>query len=257
MEEFAHLNAPAQRLDARAKALVTLVFIVCVMSFPRYQIAALMPFFLYPLAMLALGGIPAGYLFRKILVAAPFALAIALFNPLFDRTPMAVLGPLSISGGWLSFASIMTRFLLTVGAALALVACTGMHRLCAGMERMGMPPIFAVQLLFLHRYLFVVADEGGRMTRSLELRGSRPGALPLRVAGSLLGNLLLRAMDRAHRVFQAMVARGFDGRIRVLHPTRINRNDVAFVLFWCAFFAAARRWNLADGVGRLLTGGIP
>jgi thiol-disulfide isomerase/thioredoxin len=38
---------------------------------------------------------------------------------------MAHLGPLAISGGWVSFASIMLRFVLTVSAALILVAVTG------------------------------------------------------------------------------------------------------------------------------------
>lgn len=254
MEEFARLDEPAQWLDARAKAVVTLAFVVCVMSFPRYQVSALMPFFFYPVALLALGRIPAGYVLRKILVAAPFALAIAIFNPVFDRAPLAAVGPVTISGGWVSFVSVMARFLLTVGAALALVACTGMHRLCAGLERLGMPRVFAVQLLFLHRYLFVVADEGSRMTRSMEMRGARPGALSPPVYGSLLGHLLLRAMARADRVYRGMVARGFDGEIRVLRPTSLRWNDWAFILGWTAFFIAARIWNLAELLGNLLTG---
>ncbi len=256
LEELARLEAPAQRVDARVKAVVTLVFVVCVMSYSRYQVSALMPFFLYPIAMLARGRIPAGYLFRKILMAAPFALAVAVFNPFFDRAPMAALGPVTISGGWLSFASVMLRFLLTVGAALILVACTGMHRLCAGLESLGMPRVFAVQLLFLHRYLFVVAEEGGRMTRSLEMRGARLRALPGRVYGSLLGHLLMRALARADRVYRAMVARGFDGEIRLLRPTSLRGSDWGFLLGWTAFFVAARIWNLADLLGGLLSGGV-
>jgi cobalt/nickel transport system permease protein len=254
LEEFARLDSPAQRLDARAKAAVTLAFVVCVMSFPRHAVSALMPFALFPLTLAALGRIPAGYLFRKILVAAPFALAVAIFNPVFDRAPALAVGPLTLSGGWLSFLSVMMRFLLTVGAALALVACTGLHRLCAGLERLGVPRVFAVQLLFLHRYLFVVADEGGRMTRSMELRGARPGALPLRVAGSVLGHLLLRAMARADRIHRAMTARGFDGEIRLLRPAAARPADWLFIAGWALFFAAARYWNLADLLGRLLTG---
>jgi uncharacterized membrane protein YbhN (UPF0104 family) len=50
-------------------------------------------------------------------------LAVGALNPLLDRRPAAVIGPWVISGGWLSFASVVLRFVLTVGAALALVAC--------------------------------------------------------------------------------------------------------------------------------------
>ncbi len=256
MDELGRLDTPVHRIDARAKAVATILFIAFVMSFPRYEVSALMPFFLYPLALMSLGRIPPGYLFRKILVAAPFAVVIGMFNPFLDREPVAAIGDLVITGGWLSFASILVRFVLTVSAALVLVACTGMNRLCAGLERMGLPRVFAVQLLFLYRYLFVVAAEGARMRRSMQIRAAGSAAVPLRVYGSAVGHLLLRSMARADRVYRAMVSRGFDGEIRVLDPTPAGWADEAFVLGWTAFFAAARTWNLADLLGRLFTGGL-
>lgn len=255
MDELGRLDTPMHRLDARAKIITTLAFIVTVMSFPRYEVSALMPFFIYPFALIALGHIPNGYIPRKILLAAPFALVIGMFNPLLDRQTVAVIGGWSISGGWLSFASIMLRFFLTVSAALTLIACTGIHRLGAGLERLCVPRVFVVQLLFLYRYLFVVADEGARMMRSLELRSAGPRSLRLRVYGSLVGNLLLRSMGRADRVYRAMTARGFDGEIRVLRQTSFQWTDWSFVASWVAFFAFARMWNLADALGHLLAGG--
>ncbi len=254
MDELGRMDTPVHRLDARAKALATLAFIVVVMSFPRHAVSALTPCLLYPVALVALGRIPPDYLFGKILIAAPLALVIGIFNPYFDRQPMAVVGPLVISGGWLSFVSIMLRFALTVGAALALVACTGLHRLGAGLERLGLPRVFVVQLLLLYRYLFVVTDDGARMLRSLELRRAGPQSPRLNVYGSMAGHLLLRSMDRADRIYRAMVGRGFDGEIRTLDRSRFRLADGLFLAGWTAFFVAARGWNLADLLGRLITG---
>lgn len=255
MDEFGRLDTPVHRLDARAKAVTTMVFIVIIMSFPRYEVSALTPFLLYPFALISLGHIPPGYILRKVLMASPFAFAIGIFNPLFDAQPAIFIGPLVISGGWLSFASIMLRFLLTVSAALTLVACTGMYALCAGLERMGLPRVFAVQLLFLYRYLFVVADEGARMMRSLELRSAGLPAPRLSIYGPVAGHLLVRSLARAERVYRAMVARGFSGEIRVMHRTSFRWKDCFFLIGWTAFFGVVRTWNLADYVGRLLTGG--
>ncbi|HPG01028.1 MAG TPA: energy-coupling factor transporter transmembrane component T, partial [Kiritimatiellia bacterium] len=139
MDELGRMDTPAHRLDARAKAIVTFAFIAIVMSFPRYAISALTPFLLYPIALISWGHIPPRHILKKMLIAAPFALIIGIFNPLMDHQPMAAIGPIVITGGWLSFASIMLRFALTVGAALALVACTGMYRLAAGLEQLGVP----------------------------------------------------------------------------------------------------------------------
>jgi cobalt/nickel transport system permease protein len=256
MDELGRMDTPVHRLDARAKAGATLAFVGVVMSFPRYEISALTPFFLYPFVLLAVGRIPARLILKKLLVAAPFALVIGVFNPLLDRQPLATVGPFVISGGWFSFASITLRFVLTVGAALALVACTGMHRLGAGLQQLGVPRVFVVQLLFLYRYLFVVADEGIKMRRAVELRSAGPHSLRLRVYGSLIGNLLLRSMDRAERVYLAMLARGFDGEIRVVRRSSFGWPDWVFVGGCLAFFAVARAWNLADGLGHLLAGAM-
>ena len=257
MDDLAHMDSPAHRLDARAKAIVTLAFVIVVMSFPRHEVSALAPFLLYPVILTSVGRIPARELFKKILVAAPFALVIGIFNPLMDRHPVAAVGPVAITGGWLSFASIMLRFLLTVWAALALVACTGMFRLATGLEQLGIPRVFVVQLLFLYRYLFVVADEGARMTRSVDLRAAGKSALRLRVYGSLIGHLLLRSMDRAERVYRAMVSRGFDGEIRVMRRSSFRVSDWCFVCGCLACFLAGRAWNLAAGIGLLFTGNAP
>ena len=255
MDELGRKNSPVHRLDARVKALTTAAFLVVVMSFPRYEVSALLPFVLYPVTLMAVGGIPPGCIARKLLVAAPFALAVGIFNPLLDRHAVATLGTHTLSGGWLSLASIVVRFTLTVSAALILVACTGTHRLCAGLERLGAPQVFTIQLELLYRYLFVIAGEGSRMTRAAELRSAGRGTLRFRTYAGLVGNLLLRSMDRAQRVYQAMNARGFDGRMRVWRPTVLRAGDIAFLVGWLAFFAVARSVNIARELGSFATGG--
>lgn len=254
MDELSRLDSPIHRLDARIKALTTFAFIVAVMSFPRHEISALMPFFIYPCLLISMSGIPPACILRKLLVAAPFALAVGMFNPLLDRSTAATLGPYAVSGGWISFASIAIRSALTITAALTLIACTGINRLCAGLERMGLPQVFSFQLQLLYRYLFVITGEGLRMNRSVELRSTNRRAMTLRTYGALLGSLLLRSIERAQRIYQAMVARGFDGRIRVLHADRLRPADLLFLFFWLAFFATARFWNLSGLLGRLITG---
>lgn len=249
MDDLGRMDSPIHRLDARAKLITTAIFVVVVMSFPRHKLSALMPLFVYPFVLVARGNLPTGYLIRKVAIAAPFALFVGLFNPWLDRQPVAAIGSHLIAGGWLSFASIMLRFVLTVSAALILLACTGIHRLCAGMERLGVPRVFAVQILFLYRYFFVIGAEALRMWRGVQMRSTDRPTLPLKTYGTLIGHLLLRSMDRAQRVYRAMVARGFDGEVRVRRPTTPGWREAIFVAGWTAFFVAARLWNLADLLG--------
>jgi len=249
MDRLAAQDTPVHRLDPRAKLLTTLVFIVTVVSFGKYEISAYIPFFIYPTILMALGNLPPGYLLKKIAVVLPFALLIGIFNPILDREILVRLGQFGVSGGWISFVSILIRFVLTVGSALILIACTGFNAVCMALEKLGTPRIFAIQLLFLYRYLFVLVDESARMVRARSLRTFDGRAMGVRIFGYLLGHLLLRTLDRAQRIHLAMFCRGFDGEIRMLRPLKIGATELVFFLGWSTFFILMRMYNVPQVAG--------
>jgi cobalt/nickel transport system permease protein len=203
--------------------------------------------------LITLGNLPVSYLLNKVLMAAPFAFFVAIFNPLLDRNVLMHLGPIGISGGWVSFASLMVRFTLTVSAALILIASTGFNSVCVALGKMRAPRAFVVQLLFLYRYLFVLIDEASRMNRARSLRVFEGRGMGFGVFIQMLGQLLLRTLDRAKRIQLAMHCRGFDGEIRMARQLKIRGRDFAFVAVWSIFFIAVRFYDLPQGLGRMVT----
>ena len=141
-------------LDPRAKLITSLVFITTVVSFGKYEISALLPYLVYPVFLIAMGNTPPVYLLKKLVLVSPFAVMIGIFNPLMDRDILISLGTIGISGGWVSFVSILIRFVLTVGVALTLIAVTGFNAVCMALDKLGTPRVFVVQLVFLYRYMF-------------------------------------------------------------------------------------------------------
>lgn len=256
MDILSGKDTPVHRIDPRAKLLTTIIFIIAVVSFNKYEISALIPFFIYPAVMIGLGGLPFYYLFRKLLIVAPFAVMIGIFNPLLDSGILIKTGLFPISGGWISFFSIMIKFTLTAGSVLILIACTGFNSVCMALEKMGAPRIFAVQLLFLYRYIFVLIEEASRMTNARALRSFNGKGKEIKVFGYLTGQLLLRTIDRAQRIHLAMLCRGFDGEIRVNRRLEAGFREVIFTVGWSAFFVAMRFYNIPLIVGRLLTESI-
>lgn len=252
----ARLSAVARR-DPRAQLVVTLAFTVTVASFDRYSVAALLPLALFPTVQAAEAGLPVRLLARLLVLASPAVLLIGLFNPLFDPAPVVWLAGQAIGGGWVSLLSMVLRFALTASAALALLAGTGMPTLCAALCRLGLPAAWTTQLLLLHRYMFLLADEARRLHTARSLRAGPARRLPMRQWVPLLGQLLLRSFDRAGRVHQAMQARGFDGDLRPGNAWQWRSADTVFVAGWCALFALLRGVDLPQAIGRLLTAGSP
>lgn len=244
------------RLDARAKVLATLAFIVCVMSFGRYEVAGLLPYFAFPILACAVARVPLALVARQAALVLPVALLIGLPNPFFDREALLQLGGTVISGGWVSMVSIALRALLAALASIVLVALTGFPQICASLERLGMPKALAVQLLFLYRYLGVLGEEAQRMNTAYELR-SNGAALTLGHFGSLAGRLLSRTWDRAERIYLAMCARGFTGDFVTGRGSRFGLADALFLAAVVTASVLLRTQGFVHWLGAVALGGQP
>ncbi len=246
-------NTVIHRIDPRAKVLTTLLFIIFTVSFCKYEVSPLIPFFLFPAITISLGELPVRYILQKILFLFPFILFMGIFNPFLDTTPMTQVGSHTVSAGWMSFFSIIIRFVLTAGAALILIATTGFSEVCMALEKLGLPRVFAVQLLFLYRYIFVLGDEGSRMARARELRTFNGRGRELKVFASVIGHLLLRTWERAQRIHMAMLCRGFHGEFHFRRPLKFGTSEAVFLLGWGAFFTLCRFINIPDFLGGVIT----
>jgi cobalt/nickel transport system permease protein len=253
MDTLAMGDSPLHRLDPRAKLITTLVFIATVVSMGKYELSALIPFFIFPLVQIAAGGLPLSYLLRKVMIVAPFALFIGIFNPLLDREVLLQFGNLHISGGWVSYLSILLRFTLTVTAALTLIALTGFNAVCLALEKLGAPLPFVVQMLFLYRYIFVLTDEAARLVRARSLRSFESKGMGFSPFASMVGHLLLRTLDRAQRIHLAMQCRGFEGQIPILRSMRFGFRELRHVILWILLFALLRSYNLPMKLGLWIT----
>ena len=78
------------------------------------------------------------------------------------------------------------------------------------LRRLRVPAVFVNTLAMMYRYIFILSDE---MLRTLRARRSRTfarrSARSWTLLSSVLGQLFLRSAGRAERIYQAMIARGW------------------------------------------------
>lgn len=254
LDTLATQNTVIHRLNPCVKLIITLIFIITVTSFNKYEITGLLPLFLFPLITISLGQLPQALIFKRLLIAAPFIIFIGIFNPLFDHTPVVRLYSVVITGGWVSFLSITLRLLLTVTAALILVATTGIDAIGSALLRIGVPKVIVIQLLFMYRYLHVLVEEFIRCVTAYSLRSFHGEGIQFKAWGSLLGQLLLRSIDRANRIYQSMLCRGFDGEVRLMRTNTLSSADLFYFSFWLLFFLGTRLFDVPELLGKLLMG---
>ncbi len=254
LDTLSYKDTFVHRLDPRIKIIVSFVFILFVVSIPKYQLSSLIPFFIYPVFLISAGNIPLKAIAKKILVVSPFAIFIGIFNPILDQSVLHTVFGVPVSGGWISFFSIIVKFVLTVSTALLLIAVTSFPGICEGLERLKLPKIFVIQLLFLYRYLFVLLDVSLRMIRAREARSFGHKGKEIKTFVRLISVLLVRTVERAERIYQAMLSRGFKGEIMVLRRHRLSYPDVLFALISITIFIIIRNYNVVYLMGNTMSG---
>lgn len=227
-------------LDARAKTVVVILYIIAVLSVSLDSLQGIVLFWVFPIIACAMGGIGYGEVMKKSLYTLPFIAFIGIFNPIFEREPMLYAGDVVITRGWVEFMSIILRGLLSVQMVLVLIMTTGFYRVCRGLSRMGMPSVFTTQLLLVYRYIYVLVEEAIDMDRARKSRSYGRKGYGFKMWGTFVGQLLIRTVARAQRIHLAMLSRGFTGELHSPVKSRWRARDTVFVAVSAILFAACR-----------------
>lgn len=184
------------RCDARLLLLVALVYLLSLMAVPLQRVEWLLPAALCPPLVCAVAGVNYLRLCLRSAVALPFVLGVAVVNVWAD-------------GQWRPFFALLLRGVLAVQAVLLLVQSVGFYRLCRALRQLHVPALLTMQLFFLYRYIRVLLQEALSLRRAVAARAYGRRRLPLRLWALLMGQLLLRTLDRSQRIHRAMLARGY------------------------------------------------
>lgn len=139
------------------------------------------------------------------------------------------LGPLHASLHGLLVAVTLSMRCFAVGCfSMVIVGTAPIHHTLAAAHRMGVPGVIVRLALLAYRYAFLLSDELRRLRIALRVRAFRPKANlhSYRTLGHVNGALLVRSMDRAEHVAEAMRCRGFDGSFHTLTGFRTSTADV-------------------------------
>ncbi|MBM3132536.1 MAG: cobalt ECF transporter T component CbiQ [Chloroflexi bacterium] len=235
IDRYAGIDSLIHRLDPRTKLVTTLGFVLAVNLTPIQRWPAFALYFALIAVVIGLSRLPILFVLRRSLVIIPFVFFIAVFNLFFKQgEQMAgfdVFGwHLSITREGLDiFSSVMAKACLSILGLILLSSTTALPRLLKGLEQLGLPRVLVMILSFMYRYLFVLADEVLRMKQARDSRsfGARRMG-QIKTVGNMIGTLFIRSYERAERVYAAMLARGFEGRMVTSSRLRLRLADVHY-----------------------------
>lgn len=228
IDKYSDLDSIIHRLDPRTKLVLGLTLILTVIRVPEkaWQILGVTLGFMLLVGLLS--RVPFTYLLSRSLTIVPFAFLVTFFRVI----PQGKEG--LMAGAIIGFKAWLSAFILVI-----ISATTPFPLLLKGMEKLGLPSVLVQILSFMYRYTFVLIDEVMRMERAWASRGAGTRWwVSFKAMAGVAGVLFIRSYERAERVYQAMLARGFDGEIRTFNQLKFSFRDWVFgaISFLCLGF---------------------
>ena len=167
--------------------------------------------------------------------------AIALFWIYLLQVPLPKLGGLlgteliflslvALPLGWERASFLLVRSLICLIVMNGFLLTLPPHSLGIALKSLPIPAPLKENLILAGQYLEILLLEVTRMQRSAQLRGLNGTAGWLRYASAaMIGALYLRTLDRAERVYGAMVARGYNGQLPLDSPPKPKERFILLI----------------------------
>lgn len=220
------------RLDPCTRLLSALGFVIGVGSLrsPLLLILAVTA----AIGLVALARLPWVALRHRLRHVEGFMLLLLVLLPFSTPgSPLFSFGPVSLTEqGLLRAVTIALKVNASVLAIFALLGSLEPVRLGHAAARLGVPLKLAHLFLFAVRFVAVFRAEADRLLEAMRVRAfvARSNRHTWRTLGNLAGLLLVRSLDRAERVDEAMRCRGFSGRFPMVATGVTTRRDLTFAV---------------------------
>ncbi|HKM04289.1 MAG TPA: cobalt ECF transporter T component CbiQ [Lachnospiraceae bacterium] len=251
MDDMANKDQWLNRIHPLVKLILTLTYIATVVSFYKYDLTGIIGMAIYPIFLFVVGDISFKDSLRRLRIVLPVVCFVGVFNPIFDREILFSIGEIGISGGFISMSTLMLKGILTVLASYLLIATTTIEKICYAMGLLHIPKMFVTQILFIYRYITVLLTEANRISQAYSLRAPNQKGVHFKVWGSLVGQLLLRSMDRAEDIYESMSIRGYKGESHLPSGIQSKDNNYAYLFIWLIVFGVLKFFPVMEIVGGL------
>lgn len=231
-EEFSEGSSIIHRLDPRVKVISVLILTVALAV--SYNIPGISIGLLVSIVLLCAAGLDGKKVLSRFAVVNGFFFFLLVILPLtVSGGHLYSIGPLSLSERGLTYAFLlMLKGNAIYGAMIALLGTSSIVKLGHALHHLRVPDRLVQLFFFSYRYISVLHDEYGRIRRALKIRcfRARTNIHSYRTFAYVIGMLFLNSYDRSHRIYRAMLCRGFCGELRTIDHFEINRVDLSFLL---------------------------
>lgn len=148
---------------------------------------------------------------------------------------LLLLSVIAIPLSWERASFLLVRSLICLLVMNSFLLTLPPHSFGVALKGLPLPQGLQESVLLAGQYLEILLSEMKRMQRAAQCRGLSGPAGWLRYANAaMIGSLYIRSLQRAERVYGAMIARGYQGTLPVDRQTPLSERLVLIATIWVA-----------------------
>lgn len=230
IDNIANNNRYLNKIHPLVKLLIAILYILLLTSINKYDLTRTLTMGIYLIIVSIIGDLSIRNCIKRLKIVLLLLLIIGIANPILDRNIIAYIGKIPITTGMISAVTLILKGAFAMISSYFLIITTGVENICYALKKIHIPNILITVFMLIYRYTIVFLKEVEKIWTAYSLRAPEQKGVNFKVWGSMIGNLMIRSIDKAQIVYESMELRGFTPDTFFVKEQKTDRTSIIYFI---------------------------
>ena len=244
-------NNILNKIHPLVKLIISVVYILFLTSINKYNLTITLAMSIYLIVVSIIGDLSIKNCIKRLKIVLFFLIIIGIANPILDRQVVTFIGIIPITTGMISALTLILKGIFAIISSYFLIVTTGVENICYALKKLHIPNILITIFMLIYRYIIVFLKEVQKIWTAYSLRAPKQKGIHFKAWGSMIGSLMIRSIDKAEVIYQAMELRGFSPDNFFMKNQKIDRTSIIYFMAGLLLLLIIRFIPVFDLIGNI------
>ncbi len=244
-------NNILNKIHPLVKLIISVVYILFLTSINKYNLTITLAMSIYLIIVSIIGDLSIKNCIKRLKIVLFLLIIIGIANPILDRQVVTSIGIIPITTGMISASTLILKGIFAIISSYFLIVTTGVENICYALKKLHIPNILITIFMLIYRYIIVFLKEVQKIWIAYSLRAPKQKGIHFKAWGSMIGSLMIRSIDKAEVIYQAMELRGFSPDNFFMKNQKIDRTSIIYFMAGLLLLLIIRFIPIFDLIGNV------
>lgn len=244
-------NNILNKIHPLVKLIISVIYILFLTSINKYNLTITLAMSIYLIIVSIMGDLSIKNCIKRLKIVLFLLIIIGIANPILDRQVVTFIGIIPITTGMISALTLILKGIFAIISSYFLIVTTGVENICYALKKLHIPNILITIFMLIYRYIIVFLKEVQKIWTAYSLRAPKQKGIHFKAWGSMIGSLMIRSIDKAEVIYQAMELRGFSPDNFFMKNQKIDKTSIIYFMAGLLLLLIIRFIPIFDLIGNV------